>query len=336
METLAYIHIALAYDTYSNADDSSAHICLEKRMAGCEGESVPQSRKQGSQNYWQKRSLRAGIYLLSFAVGFAELLTVKSAIAVLKQGARGEEVRTVQHRLRDWGYFKRRPSGYFGPLTRDAVMRFQQENNLPVDGIVGEETQALLNKDKPTQKVSLNAASLSNTSELQAGDRGKEVELLQELLTEQGFDPGGTDGVFGPKTQASLKQFQENRGLIANGIAEKNTLAELRFDDYRQAKAAQQEESDLTKATQKGANCPLSPNRPFTRTSSKNPYVVVVPGNIETLTKVRVHEPDAFVDNDPKLGCHVNAREFDDTASAESHSKLLQTHQLDARVVYFK
>ena len=65
---------------------------------------------------------------------------------------------------------------------------------------------------------------------LRMGSSGDDVARLQTRLTAAGFDAGGADGVFGPKTEAALKAFQEANGLAVDGIAGPATngkLAEL-------------------------------------------------------------------------------------------------------------
>lgn len=56
--------------------------------------------------------------------------------AVLRLGARGDDVRELQTQLHDLGY-SLRPDGDFGSATRDAVMKFQRNHGLPSDGIAG-------------------------------------------------------------------------------------------------------------------------------------------------------------------------------------------------------
>ena len=63
---------------------------------------------------------------------------------------------------------------------------------------------------------------------LSIGARGPRVQLLQLALGRAGYDPGGTDGVFGPRTQAALRSFQLDRGLVPDGIAGPLTHAALR------------------------------------------------------------------------------------------------------------
>lgn len=43
------------------------------------------------------------------------------------------------------------------------------------------------------------------------------VEEIQERLTELGYDPGPLDGDDGPRTQAAVKAFQTDHGLVADG-----------------------------------------------------------------------------------------------------------------------
>ncbi len=65
---------------------------------------------------------------------------------VLRLGDRRGEVYRAQTYLKYKGYFKARRSATFGPLTRAAVKRFQKDNKLPADGVIGPVTWALLRR----------------------------------------------------------------------------------------------------------------------------------------------------------------------------------------------
>ncbi|MBE5804690.1 MAG: hypothetical protein E7316_09285 [Clostridiales bacterium] len=73
---------------------------------------------------------------------------------VLRSGSQGEEVRQLQERLQQLGYYTSAVDGQFGPGTRNAVIAFQSQHGLAADGIVGEGTKAVLYSDaaqpKPT------------------------------------------------------------------------------------------------------------------------------------------------------------------------------------------
>ncbi len=64
--------------------------------------------------------------------------------AVLSLGSRGEKVALIQQRLKEWGYYTGEVDGIFGRGTHDAVVRFQRQNDLAVDGQVGRKTAAAI------------------------------------------------------------------------------------------------------------------------------------------------------------------------------------------------
>lgn len=59
-------------------------------------------------------------------------------------GSRGSEVRNIQQRLKDWGYYKGSVDGIYGTLTRSAVIKFQKSQNITADGICGPKTLELI------------------------------------------------------------------------------------------------------------------------------------------------------------------------------------------------
>jgi N-acetylmuramoyl-L-alanine amidase len=68
--------------------------------------------------------------------------TQEAEAAVVKQGATGSMVKTIQTKLKNWGYYTGTVDGIFGPKTVAAVKYFQSKNGLVADGIVGEKTAA--------------------------------------------------------------------------------------------------------------------------------------------------------------------------------------------------
>ena len=62
---------------------------------------------------------------------------------------------------------------------------------------------------------------------LEYGLSGEDVRSLQSALSEQGYDVGGVDGVFGANTEAALMAFQSANGLDVDGIAGNMTFAAL-------------------------------------------------------------------------------------------------------------
>src|SRR5690606_25342764 len=72
------------------------------------------------------------------------------------------------------------------------------------------------------------APSAPSVSGLERGAQGDAVKTLQQALVNQGVAvAGGVDGVFGPATEAALKQFQSAKGLTATGKVDDATAIAL-------------------------------------------------------------------------------------------------------------
>lgn len=95
---------------------------------------------------------RRVIALLFVALFFISAMAIslrmeapEEALSVLsKYGSRGDEVRTIQQKLKSWGYYSGSVDGIFGSQTQAAVKAFQKKNGLTVDGIAGPATLAAM------------------------------------------------------------------------------------------------------------------------------------------------------------------------------------------------
>ena len=160
-------------------------------------------------------------------------------------GSSGEQVRIIQRRLKELGYYSGSIDGDFGEATDKAVKAFQKANGLTADGKVGEQTLKKLNdKNAKTAKESKATAkpkvtptpkpkatptpNLSKEYYLRLGSTGKKVETLQRRLIELGWLGGKVTGDFDAATDAAVRAFQEKtKGLWTDGIAGPDTLRAL-------------------------------------------------------------------------------------------------------------
>ena len=117
-----------------------------------------------------KRNLKAilVIFLVStIFVSYNVFFRGNEAFALSKYGSRGEEVRTIQTKLKRWGYYNGNVDGIYGSATLAAVKRFQQKNGLTVDGIAGTKTlQAMGIYNSSGNSSSSNSSSSTNSSDL--------------------------------------------------------------------------------------------------------------------------------------------------------------------------
>lgn len=68
------------------------------------------------------------------------IVSAESAVETLTT----TETKTVQTRLKKWGYYTGSVDGIYGPKTKAAVIAFQKKNGLVADGIVGPKTAAAI------------------------------------------------------------------------------------------------------------------------------------------------------------------------------------------------
>ena len=123
---------------------------------------------------------------------------------MLKRGGQGHPVPALQYLLRDRGHHVT-VDGIFGPKTEAAVEGFQSADQIRVDGIVGPQTWGAL------------------IIVVATGSTGDAVRGVQEEFQFRNLsgDPGrglAVDGVFGAKTAAAVRGFQQALGITADGI----------------------------------------------------------------------------------------------------------------------
>lgn len=129
------------------------------------------------------------------------------------QGQRGSEIQKLQEMLTALGKDTKGTSGAYGNGTAAAVKAFQLEHGLPPNGA---------HIDSHTAEAIQTAFGALQTSQPDRVmyRRGQASPLLievQQALTRAGFSTKGSNGVFGPGTEAALKAFQKAHQLPETG-----------------------------------------------------------------------------------------------------------------------
>src|SRR5579871_209151 len=112
---------------------------------------------------------------------------------MLREGARGAPVVTLQNALRSAGFNPGASDGAFGPGTLAAVTAFQRSRGLSADGVVGPNTWGALARGA-APSPSAPAPASGNEPTVSIGSRGAAVATLQQSLARAGFNPGCVDG----------------------------------------------------------------------------------------------------------------------------------------------
>ena len=89
----------------------------------------------------KKKIIIAFLLIIGVVTSIFIASTEKNIVQALsKYGSRGSEVRTIQEKLKRWGYYNGNVDGIYGSQTTAAVKSFQRKNGLKVDGIAGTNT----------------------------------------------------------------------------------------------------------------------------------------------------------------------------------------------------
>ncbi|MDE7182528.1 MAG: spore cortex-lytic enzyme [Clostridia bacterium] len=140
-----------------------------------------------------KKALRMGVVALAVAAVGSATAIFNTAYthddyasapfvqtAVLKQGATGGEVKEVQRRLKQWGYYNGAVDGVYGPQTVAAVKAFQKKNGLKADGIAGKSTYEALGMNESAK--ALQGGNSGNTQTANSNYTSSDLYLLAKCI----------------------------------------------------------------------------------------------------------------------------------------------------------
>lgn len=195
------------------------------------------------------------LYRLSDTKAPAESTALPQAgygASTLREGSRSDAVRILQENLALLDYYEGSVTGSYGRLTKEAVRRFQRDNDLSADGVAGPRTFERLNalltdssgKETPIvtppasqtsagtdAKTPLESVPMLNTEwTLRRSSRSGYVTRLQKALIALGYYNGSADGYFGSGTEDAVRAYQQARELQVDGVAGRATLRKINSD----------------------------------------------------------------------------------------------------------
>ncbi|MTT33149.1 peptidoglycan-binding protein [Terrilactibacillus sp. BCM23-1] len=195
-----------------------------------------------SMNKWLiKHTAIAATVTSSIFVGpsLADAHFFQQGSKTLYKGTNDDDVKTLQEILRETGHYKiKNSTGYFGHSTEKAVKSFQSEENLQVDGIVGEQTKKALFR------------FIAEKLTLKMGNTGEDVKQLQNVLNKKGYYQAKMDGVFGSLTKEAVMELQKNNNITVDGIVGPETYRFLGTSENRHKTSPTSKSSESTGRSQ--------------------------------------------------------------------------------------
>lgn len=169
-------------------------------------------------------------------------------------------VSAIQTDFRALGYYSGDIDGIYGPNTITAVEQFQEDNGLPVTGLVDPPTQAAVN-------VAL------------GGRASAQVGALQAILIATGYYDGSVDGQWSPEVEAALIALQEDLGLEPTGEIDAATLRAL-----QEALSATDEDPEIPSTTVPSGPATTIPGPEATTTTVPATTTTAAPDTTTTTT----------------------------------------------------
>jgi len=176
----------------------------------------------------RKRRLLLWVMVVVTLFAFPCAAQAAERYQILMIGDQDEYVSALQERLIALELMKGRATGYFGTVTQQAVIDYQAQHGLVVDGKAGPQTlSSLMGIDffLPADRL---VSGDKDTGTYYPGDKGGAIASLQEQLEAlEYYDYSSTTGYYGPITQLAVERFQRTNGLVVDGIAGPETLSLL-------------------------------------------------------------------------------------------------------------
>ena len=147
----------------------------------------------------------------------------------LSLGSVSQEVKDLQTRLKELGYYAGSVNGRYDEATMEAVMAFEAAYGKPETGIATNSLQKTLF----SENAKPNPNQTSQYSTLTTGDKGDAVKKLQQRLKDLGYLGGTIDGVYGEGTAQAVRLFEAEYGKTQTGIATPQLQAYLYADNAR-------------------------------------------------------------------------------------------------------
>lgn len=151
--------------------------------------------------------------------GTARALKIKLPISGgISYGKTTANVAAVQARLKTFGYYKSTVDGVWGNGTLKAILRYQSDKGMTVDGVVGSGTAG---------KLSLTLSRSSRSGGITKGKTAANIRAVQTALKSSGYYSGAVDGSWGNKTMCAVMSFQSDNGLTVDGVVGSGTERKL-------------------------------------------------------------------------------------------------------------
>ncbi len=226
-------------DTLRSGDKGDAVLQLQTRLRSLYYYTGPLSGEYGNmtQNAVAAVQKAYGLDVTGIADPDTLDLIYGECYRPLKYNDQGDDVKALQERLSELGYYSGSVSGKYLDKTKAGIALFQAEFGMEDSGSADVWTQELLFSDitRPAATpipTGTSEISLKYNGELKYGTTGERVRLVQQRLMDLGFFTfyKTTTGYYA-HTQQAVKDFQSYNGLLVTGTVNEKTWNAIFYDE---------------------------------------------------------------------------------------------------------
>lgn len=130
-----------------------------------------------------KKSLKTGllVFLITIITCSSAMFITSRVVtdsyyeqtAIINAKSSSQDIKLVQQKLKNWGYYTGSVDGIYGSKTKAAVIKFQRTNKLTVDGIVGNQT---------LKAMGITESMLSSSTSQNSVSSNQDLYLLAKLI----------------------------------------------------------------------------------------------------------------------------------------------------------
>ncbi|GAA2094589.1 L,D-transpeptidase family protein [Microlunatus panaciterrae] len=207
----------------------------------------------------------------------------------MARGSSGDNVRELQHRLLQIGWYSGNITGSYGDSTVQGVSGFQGKRKLPKTGEVDQKTwTALVAMTREPSYNEKHNKLVPGKAILMKGSEGDRVRDLQARLKQIGWYSGDVTGFYGSVTVTSVREFQAKRQIPVTGEVDQRTWDRLTGMTRTPTEAEKHNKvTQADKPTTAGLDARCLTGRAMCISKSTNQLVWVVDGKPQLQVDVR-------------------------------------------------
>jgi peptidoglycan hydrolase-like protein with peptidoglycan-binding domain len=198
-----------------------------------------------------------------------------------------ELLQAIQNQLSAYGLEPGPADGAFGSRTEQAIIAFQKQIKLPVDGQPSAQLLSALQKATTARQTAVTQQETQRHQRVEQAQTER-IERTQRRLQALGFKIKSIDGEPGPETQAAVRQFQQQQRLPIDGQVSEQLITAL--DDTLKTRGQDRQTAVVQEK--------ITPNDDTLKTAENNRQTTVVQEKITPSSDVSI-EPTAVKPETP-------------------------------------